>query len=130
MNCMSVCAGNWQEVLRKHIDPEQLPVVYGGTLTDPDGDPRCRTMVRTCANTHCCSVSKMEPELMFGGVLQIKYGGAVPRSYYVQDSVKVQYDSSVTISRGSVFQLEYDVAAARTLLRYDGFSLRDPNCSD
>lgn len=38
--------GNWQEVLRTHIDPEQLPVVYGGTLTDPDGDPRCRTMVR------------------------------------------------------------------------------------
>lgn len=41
-----VIAGNWQEVLREHIDPEQLPVVYGGTLTDPDGDPRCRTMVR------------------------------------------------------------------------------------
>lgn len=38
--------GNWQEVLREHIDPQQLPVVYGGTLTDPDGDPRCRTMVR------------------------------------------------------------------------------------
>ncbi|MEQ2184585.1 hypothetical protein GOODEAATRI_009496 [Goodea atripinnis] len=38
--------GNWQEVLRKHIDPDQLPVVYGGTLTDPDGDPSCRTMVR------------------------------------------------------------------------------------
>lgn len=41
-----IIAGNWQEVLREHIDPEQLPVVYGGTLTDPDGDPRCRTMVR------------------------------------------------------------------------------------
>ncbi len=38
--------GNWQEVLRKHIDPEQLPVAYGGTLTDPDGDPRCSSMVR------------------------------------------------------------------------------------
>lgn len=41
-----IIAGNWQEVLREHIDPKQLPVVYGGTLTDPDGDPRCRTMVR------------------------------------------------------------------------------------
>lgn len=41
-----IIAGNWQEVLLEHIDPEQLPVVYGGTLTDPDGDPRCRTMVR------------------------------------------------------------------------------------
>lgn len=41
-----IIAGNWQEVLREHVDPEQLPVVYGGTLTDPDGDPRCRTMVK------------------------------------------------------------------------------------
>ncbi|KAK9532198.1 hypothetical protein VZT92_009595 [Zoarces viviparus] len=86
-----VLGSNWQEVLRKHIDPEQLPVVYGGTLTDPDGDPRCRTM--------------------------IKYGGTVPKSYYVQDSVTVQYDSSVTVSRGSVFQLEFDVSAASSLLR-------------
>ncbi|XP_031731110.1 SEC14-like protein 2 isoform X2 [Anarrhichthys ocellatus] len=78
-----VLGSNWQEVLRKHIDPEQLPVVYGGTLTDPDGDPRCRTM--------------------------IKYGGTVPKSYYVQDSVTVQYDNSVTVSRGSVFQLDYSL---------------------
>ncbi|KAG8010379.1 SEC14-like protein 2, partial [Nibea albiflora] len=87
-----VLGSNWQEVLRKHIDPDQLPVVYGGTLTDPDGDPRCRTM--------------------------LKYGGTVPRSYYVQDSVKVQYDSSVTISRGSVLQLEYDVTTPSSLLRW------------
>lgn len=51
-------------------------------------------------------------------LLQIKYGGTVPRSYYVQDSVKVQYDNSVTISRGSIFQLEYDVEAPSSLLRY------------
>lgn len=49
--------------------------------------------------------------------MQIKYGGTVPKSYYVQDSVKIEYDSSVTISRGSVFQLEYDVTAPSSLLR-------------
>uniref|UniRef100_A0A3Q0ST57 SEC14-like lipid binding 7 n=1 Tax=Amphilophus citrinellus TaxID=61819 RepID=A0A3Q0ST57_AMPCI len=87
-----VLGSNWQEVLREHIDPEQLPVVYGGTLTDPDGDPRCRTM--------------------------INFGGTVPKFYYVQDSVKVQYDKSVTISRGSVLQLEYDVTAAGSILRW------------
>ncbi|XP_029920769.1 SEC14-like protein 2 [Myripristis murdjan] len=87
-----ILGGNWQEVLRKYIDPEQLPVAYGGTLTDPDGDPRCRTM--------------------------INYGGTVPRSYYVQDSVNVQYDHSVTISRGSIFQLEYDITAPSSLLRW------------
>lgn len=49
--------------------------------------------------------------------LQIKYTGNVPRSYYVQDSIKVQYDSNVTISRGSIFQLEYDITAPSSLLR-------------
>lgn len=42
----------------------------------------------------------------------------MPKSYYVQDSVKVQYDNSVTISRGSMFQLEYDIKAPSSLLRY------------
>ncbi|CAG5867808.1 unnamed protein product, partial [Menidia menidia] len=80
-----------EEELRRHISPQQLPVAYGGALTDPDGDPRCRT--------------------------KINYGGTVPRSYYVQESVKVQYDSSVTVSRGSSVQLEYQVTAAGSLLR-------------
>lgn len=87
-----ILGSNWKEVLRKNIDPEQLPAVYGGTLTDPNGDPCCRTM--------------------------INYGGTVPKSYYIQDSVKIQYDSSVTISRGSVFRLEYDIPAPSTLLRW------------
>ncbi|XP_033845769.1 SEC14-like protein 2 isoform X1 [Periophthalmus magnuspinnatus] len=91
--CKIVILGsNWKEVLRKNIDPEQLPVVYGGTLTDPDGDPRCRT--------------------------RINYGGVVPKSYYIQDSMKVQYENNVTISRGSVFQLEYEVTTPNTLLRW------------
>ncbi|XP_039635656.1 SEC14-like protein 2 [Perca fluviatilis] len=89
---INVLGSNWQEVLRQHIDPDQLPVAYGGTRTDPDGDPRCRTM--------------------------INYGGTVPRSYYVRDSVKVEYDCSVTVGRGSVFLLEYDVTAASSLLRW------------
>lgn len=46
LSLIFLSAGNWQEVLRAHIDPDQLPVAYGGNLTDPDGDSRCRTMVR------------------------------------------------------------------------------------
>uniref|UniRef100_A0A8C3A9A6 SEC14-like lipid binding 7 n=1 Tax=Cyclopterus lumpus TaxID=8103 RepID=A0A8C3A9A6_CYCLU len=89
-----VLGSNWQEVLRNHIDPDQLPVVYGGTLTDPDGDPCCRTM--------------------------IKYGGVVPSSFYVRDSVTVQYDSSVTVSRGSAFRLEVELFPARCQFSSDG----------
>lgn len=117
-------AGNWQEVLREHINPKQLPVVYGGTLTDPDGDPCCRTMVReqhvlVDQNPVIGSLfgKKTKMTLLHFPLLQIKYGGVVPKSYYVQDAVKVEYDSSVTISRGSCFQLEYDIKAPSSLLR-------------
>jgi len=57
-------ADNWQEVLRKHIDPDQLPMVYGGTLTDPDGDPRCRTKVRTESLSDALLILKMTAETM------------------------------------------------------------------
>ncbi|KAG7476888.1 hypothetical protein MATL_G00087560 [Megalops atlanticus] len=87
-----ILGANWQEVLRKHIDPEQLPVAYGGKLTDPDGDPSCKTW--------------------------INYGGEVPRSYYVQDSVKIQYEQSITISRGSSHQIDYEILFPGSVLRW------------
>lgn len=31
----------WSAALLEEIDADQLPVHYGGTLTDPDGNPRC-----------------------------------------------------------------------------------------
>lgn len=40
-----VSSANWKELLQKYIDPEELPAYYGGKLTDPDGDPKCKTMV-------------------------------------------------------------------------------------
>ncbi|KAI1900938.1 hypothetical protein AGOR_G00054980 [Albula goreensis] len=87
-----VLGANWEEVLKKYIEPEQLPAIYGGTLTDPDGDPRCRT--------------------------RIKYGGIVPRSYYVRDSIKVHYEQCISISRGSSHQLEYELLFPGCVLRW------------
>ncbi|XP_036454744.1 SEC14-like protein 2 [Colossoma macropomum] len=87
-----VLGSNWQEVLRKHIDPEELPAIYGGKLTDPNGDPRCRT--------------------------RIQQGGQVPQSYYAREFIKVQYDQSVSISRGSSHQLEYEILAPGCVLRW------------
>ena len=49
---------------------------------------------------------------------QINYGGPVPKSYYVRDSLKVTYDTSVSISRGSVFDLEYNITVPGSILRY------------
>uniref|UniRef100_A0AAR2J802 SEC14-like protein 2 n=1 Tax=Pygocentrus nattereri TaxID=42514 RepID=A0AAR2J802_PYGNA len=87
-----VVGSNWKDVLQKYVAPDQLPVAYGGLLVDPDGDPYCKS--------------------------KIKYGGVVPKSYYIRESVKVQYDNFVTISRGSDLQLEYEILVRNCLLRW------------
>ena len=33
----------WKAALLADIDPDQLPFAYGGTMTDPDGNPNCIT---------------------------------------------------------------------------------------
>ncbi|NWV81227.1 S14L2 protein, partial [Dasyornis broadbenti] len=78
-----VLGSNWKEVLQKYIDPSQIPVEYGGTLTDPDGDPKCRS--------------------------KINYGGDVPQHYYVRDQLAQQYEHSVVVNRGSSHQVEYEI---------------------
>jgi hypothetical protein len=35
----------WKAALLTDIDPDQLPAMYGGTMTDPDGNPNCITKV-------------------------------------------------------------------------------------
>ncbi|XP_071773890.1 SEC14-like lipid binding 8 isoform X1 [Centroberyx gerrardi] len=87
-----ILGDNWQEMLLKYIDPEELPAMYGGKLTDPDGDPRCRTW--------------------------INHVGPVPTSYYVRDHVKVDYEQCLTVSRGSSQQLEYEILFPGCVLRW------------
>nr|XP_020450733.1 SEC14-like protein 2 [Monopterus albus] len=87
-----ILGANWQEVLLKYIDAEELPAIYGGKLTDPDGDPRCRT--------------------------RINHVGPVPSSYYVRDHVKVDYEQCMTVSRGSSQQLDYEILAPGCILRW------------
>ncbi|NWI55118.1 S14L2 protein, partial [Calyptomena viridis] len=78
-----VLGSNWKEILQKYIDPGQIPVEYGGTLMDPDGDPKCSS--------------------------KINYGGDVPQSYYVRDQLAQQYEHSVVVNRGSSHQVEYEI---------------------
>lgn len=37
--------GNWKQELQKFISPDQLPMEFGGTMADPDGNPKCLTKV-------------------------------------------------------------------------------------
>ena len=36
----------WKPALLEWIDADQLPAMYGGTQTDPDGNPMCLDKVR------------------------------------------------------------------------------------
>ena len=38
-------AKQWKQAILTTVDPEELPQAYGGTLTDPDGNPNCITLV-------------------------------------------------------------------------------------
>lgn len=38
--------GNWKQELPKFVCPDQLPMEFVGTMTDPDGNPKCLTEVR------------------------------------------------------------------------------------
>ncbi|XP_042684732.1 SEC14-like protein 2 isoform X1 [Centrocercus urophasianus] len=87
-----VLGSNWKEVLQKYIDPSQIPVEYGGTLTDPDGNPKCPS--------------------------KINYGGEVPKQYYVRDQLAQRYEHTAMVNRGSSHQVEYEILAPGCVLRW------------
>ncbi|MBN3283819.1 S14L2 protein, partial [Polyodon spathula] len=160
-----ILGDNWQESLLQYIEPDQLPVCYGGTLTDPDGDPRCKTwaeilrqtgvsrwavqallkkhketgnvedrrrsgrprkltaaderhIMLTSLRNRKMSSNAISSELAENSGTLIKYGGDVPQSYYVRDSVKQQYEQTLCISRGSSQQLEYEILFPGCVLRW------------
>lgn len=89
-----VLGKNWKQELLKHIDPDQLPVHWGGTATDPDGDPYCRSKV-------CL-------------------GGEVPPEYYIKGTDLVD-ESKVTkkvLGKGETLNLTYKVTSGDQALRW------------
>ncbi|XP_055261004.1 SEC14-like protein 4 isoform X1 [Moschus berezovskii] len=87
-----IMGGNWKQELLKFISPDQLPVEFGGTMTDPDGNPKCLT--------------------------KINYGGDVPQHYYLRNHVRVQYDHQATVGRGSSLQVDSEILFPGCVLRW------------
>ncbi|KAB0370113.1 hypothetical protein FD755_018075 [Muntiacus reevesi] len=87
-----ILGGNWKQELLKFISPDQLPVEFGGTMTDPDGNPKCLT--------------------------KINYGGDVPQRYYLRNHVRVQYDHQATVGRGSSLQVDNEILFPGCVLRW------------
>ncbi|NWZ93083.1 S14L2 protein, partial [Nesospiza acunhae] len=103
-----VLGSNWKEVLQKYIDPAQIPVEYGGTLTDPDGDPKCSSKVGGAPAGFFRGAGQFpHPHILHP--FQINYGGDVPQHYYVRDQLAQKYEHSVVVNRGSSHQVEYEI---------------------
>ncbi|KAL3267885.1 hypothetical protein HHI36_007025 [Cryptolaemus montrouzieri] len=88
----------WKKKLLENIEPDNLPKHFGGSLTDPDGNPRLTT--------------------------KIKQGGKIPESYYMKNLQTTSPDTekeyiSTTIKKGDKLKLEFDVEESGTFLRWD-----------
>ncbi|KAL6265077.1 hypothetical protein P5V15_005168 [Pogonomyrmex californicus] len=74
----------WQAALLKVIPKDQLPAYYGGTLKDPDGNPKYTT--------------------------KICQGGKIPKELYSKNMDKPNEDyTTVTVRKGG--KLEFDISA-------------------
>ncbi|EFX85317.1 hypothetical protein DAPPUDRAFT_237865 [Daphnia pulex] len=85
----------WSAALLKEIDADQLPVYYGGTMVDENGDPKCSS--------------------------KISKGGEVPQSYYL-DIVKPtpkKNMTSISVASGSKKKLEYKIIQSNSVLRWE-----------
>lgn len=87
-----ILGGNWKQELLKFMSPDQLPMEFGGTMTDPDGNPKCLT--------------------------KINYGGDVPKSYYMCKQERLQYEHTVVVGRGSSHQVENEILFPGCVLRW------------
>jgi hypothetical protein len=58
LGTIKVFGGNkaeWNAALLEEIDADQLLAFYGGTMTDPDGDPKCPSKVLSLSPfIECC----------------------------------------------------------------------------
>ncbi|KAK7087548.1 SEC14-like protein 2 [Littorina saxatilis] len=96
-----ILGSNYKQTLLKYIDTDQLPVNWGGTQIDPDG------------NTYCAS--------------RICMGGVVPETLYCQDLSDLTGFTEASIGRGSTLQLDVDVPKPNCYIRWqfktDGFDI-------
>ena len=51
----------WAKTLLEEIDADQLPAHYGGTMTDPDGNPECITKVFKSRSANDDGISRFVP---------------------------------------------------------------------
>lgn len=95
----------WLPKMLEHCDASQLPAHFGGTATDPDGNPMCLT--------------------------KINYGGKVPEEYYTINTGADGNDGGnpnarrpeefveTTIKKGGQLQMDFECTAENRVLRWE-----------
>ncbi|CAH1101405.1 unnamed protein product [Psylliodes chrysocephalus] len=104
----------WKPVLLSNISPDNLPEHYGGTLRDPDGNPRYTTV--------------------------IKPGGKIPKSFYKRNIETTDFSKEyirTVLKKGNKLILDFLVVEEGCYLRWDfrteghdikfGITLKDEN---
>ncbi|KAK3084025.1 hypothetical protein FSP39_006958, partial [Pinctada imbricata] len=92
-NKIHILAGNYSDYLKKYVDPDNLPMCYGGKLTDPDGNPRCVTMI--------CQ------------------GGDVPEEYFLQSSDLLAGMTKISVPRGEKVLIDFNVEKEGSILNWE-----------
>ncbi|KAJ8984842.1 hypothetical protein NQ317_013043 [Molorchus minor] len=94
----------WKAAILSNITPENLPVHYGGTLADPDGNPKYTT--------------------------KVKQGGKVPKSYYTKNlevpdnGVNKKEFKTTVIKKGHKLTMDHIVAEPGWEFRTEGHDIR------
>ncbi|XP_024940464.1 SEC14-like protein 2 isoform X2 [Cephus cinctus] len=86
----------WKHALLEVIPEDQIPVHFGGTLTDPDGNPRLTT--------------------------KICQGGKVPKDLYINKAEKDKSNedfTTVTVRKGDKLKLDFKPAQLGSLLSWE-----------
>jgi len=87
----------WKAALLEDIDADQLPAYYGGTMTDPDGDPKCPS--------------------------KFNMGGPVPESYYFSCNKPVPTSDMVkaVIPSSNKLKLKFEITSP-VILKWEFFT--------
>jgi len=90
----------WTAALLEDIDADQLPVHYGGTMTDPDGNPKCPS--------------------------KFNMGGKVPETYYFSRNKPVPTSDMVSaiVPSGNKLKIKFEINSP-VILKWEFFTEED-----
>ncbi|XP_020282345.1 SEC14-like protein 2 isoform X2 [Pseudomyrmex gracilis] len=87
----------WKKAILQTIPRNQLPVHFGGTLCDPDGNPRYTS--------------------------KICQGGKIPKDMYVKNSEKINQDyTTVVVRKGGKLEVDVCTSESGSLLSWEFWS--------